>query len=100
MQALKEHPDNTAFHLPGTININLCSEVLETDRDYIRNYLIEKIALKSCTTEYLHTNNQKLVGFIATELLSKQFSDINNFYEELGNLIKSAACNSSATGPI
>ena len=39
VQALKERPDNTAFHLPVTININLCSEMLETDRDYIRNYL-------------------------------------------------------------
>ena len=91
VQVLKEHPDNIAFHLPVTISINLHSDVTEeeTSNDNM-NYLFEKISWKSCTTEHLHSYNQKLVNS-ATDLLSKDFSDINNFYEELSNLIKSAA---------
>ena len=91
VQVLKEHPDNIAFHLPVTISINLHSDVTEeeTSNDNM-NYLFEKISWKSCTTEHLHSYNQKLVNS-ATDLLSKDFSDINNIYEELGNLIKSAA---------
>jgi hypothetical protein len=82
VQVLKEPPDNIAFHLPVNISINLHSEVSEdeTSNDNM-NYLFEKISWKSCTTEHLHSYNQKLVNS-GTDLLSKEFSDINNFYEE------------------
>ncbi len=86
VQVLKEHPDNIAFHLSTSINV--CSEASEEETgNDIMIYLFEKISWKSCTTEHLHSYNKKLVN-LATGLLSKDFSDTNNFYEELSNLIR------------
>ena len=40
VQVLKEHPDNIAFHLPVSISVNLCSEVLEEETiTYLKRYL-------------------------------------------------------------
>lgn len=53
------------------------------------NYLYEKISWKSCTDEHFNSYNQNLVCLV-TELLNRDLSNVDHFYEDLSTAIKTA----------